>query len=205
MSRIATAFSPPGVRAGCRSLAVAGLVGLAMAACSPSSVPTNQGDVAGQDPSGTAATATPSTPPAEQSDSAPAAGGETVGGDGSEIRLEGLTGQDVSQAGLSGELSCAFSVGDAAPLLLAMGDVASDAPAQGVVKVSGYVEPVRAPGGFDGMLRGGTFSGQGKTLLVTLTGEATGGGESPPRPATLEYQRADGASRRFDGRWQCGP
>ena len=74
-----------------------------------------------------------------------------------------------------------------------------------MVKVGSYVEAVAAPGGYDAMLEGVTFTGAGKTLRITPTGPATVGGESPPRPATLTYDRADGARRDFDGQWQCGP
>jgi hypothetical protein len=71
--------------------------------------------------------------------------------------------------------------------------------------VGDYVERVAAPGGFDGMLKGAVFTGAGKTIRIMLTGPAIGGGESPPRPATLTYDRADGASRTIAGRWTCGP
>jgi len=139
---------------------------------------------------------TPSPSPVGEEDE-----GATVGGDGSP-----LTAADIEGASLAGELACAFSTTPGgAPLLLARGDVASDAPARGVVKVGDYVEPVAAPGGFDGMLRGAKFSGAGKVVLVEPTGPATTGGESPPRPATLTYHRADGARRTFAGQWQCGP
>jgi hypothetical protein len=73
------------------------------------------------------------------------------------------------------------------------------------VKVGDYVERVGAPGGFDGMLRGASFTGQGKTVVIEVTGDPIGSGESPPNPATLTYQRADGASRVFNGLWTCGP
>lgn len=129
----------------------------------------------------------------------------TVGGDGSAIRLSPLASADLQAAPLQGELACSFAVGDAAPLLFAQGDVASKEAAQGVVKVGDYVERVAAPGGFDGMLQGPVFTGAGKTIRITLTGPAIGGGESPPRPATLTYERADGASRTVAGRWTCGP
>lgn len=86
-----------------------------------------------------------------------------------------------------------------------MGDVASREPAQGIVKVGSNVERVTAPGGFDAMLKGVTFAGAGKTIRVDVTGSAIGGGESPPFPATLTYDRADGAQRTFAGRWVCGP
>ena len=131
--------------------------------------------------------------------------GETVGGDGSQIQLEELTQEDVEGADLSGELVCNFLGDGALPLLYATGVVASDDPAQGVVKVSGYVERIAAPGGFEGITDDPTFTGQGKTISIAMTGPATGEGESPARPATLTYERADGASREFDGLWQCGP
>lgn len=135
------------------------------------------------------------------------AGAATQGGDGSAIMLEPLSGGDIEAAALAGELACSFSTGEAgrAPLLFAKGDVASDAPARGVVSVGGHVEAVAAPGGFDAMLRGTRFSGAGKTLDISLTGAARGGGESPARPASLRYQRADGAERTWAGWWQCGP
>ncbi|NZA27240.1 hypothetical protein H0E84_12690 [Luteimonas sp. SJ-92] len=185
-----------------KALAIALLSGSLLAACAPA-----------EDDTGVAADQPASAPaPAATEDAAragaapePAAAGGTVGGDGSEIQLDPLTEPDVADADLAGELACSFSTGDARPILHATGVVASDDPAQGIVKVSGYVEPVRAPGGFDGMTKDPTFTGQGKTIRIVETGDAIGGGESPPRPATLTYQRADGASRTFEGRWQCGP
>ena len=129
----------------------------------------------------------------------------TVGGDGSAIQLSELSAADMEARPLPGELACSFAAGDAAPLLVAKGNVASKEPAQGVVKVGDYVERVARPGGFDGMSKGAVFTGAGKTIRITLTGPAVGGGESPPRPATLTYERADGASRTVAGRWTCGP
>lgn len=144
--------------------------------------------------------------PATEESAAPAApSAGTVGGDGSDIQLDELTQGDIEGAALSGELACSFSTGDGAPILFATGIVASDEPAQGVVKVSGYVERIAAPGGFNGITDDPTFTGQGKTIEIALTGPASGGGESPPRPADLTYQRADGASSTLSGRWQCGP
>jgi hypothetical protein len=131
--------------------------------------------------------------------------GATVGGDGSEIALAPLSTTDIDGAALTGELVCSFSIGDAAPLLLAVGNVASEDPSHGVVKVGDYVEAVATPGGFDAMLQGAQFSGAGKTIRIVLTGPATGAGESPPAPATLTYDRADGARRSYVGQWQCGP
>jgi len=181
-----------------------GLVSTALlAACAPATPdPQTEPDVPALAPTPVAADeVTPDMAPPS-----PVAASGTVGGDGSEIQLDTLTGDDVSGAGLQGELACSFSEdGQTQPLLHATGVVASDEPAQGVVKVAGYVEPVRAPGGFDGMADNPVFTGQGKTIRIEATGPATGGGESPARPATLTYQRADGASRTIEGLWQCGP
>lgn len=161
-----------------------------------------------QDPVPAPAGDAPPAPAAEsaQDRATPSPEAATVGGDGSAIRLETLTADDVAGAELGGELACGFFADDEEmPILHATGIVASDDPARGIVKVSGYVEPVRAPGGFNGIVDGPTFSGRGKTIEIAVTGAAIGGGESPPRPATLTYLRADGASRGFEGRWQCGP
>lgn len=143
----------------------------------------------------------PETPAA---DSAPAVG-KTIGGDGSSISLSALSAGDLEDRPLVGELGCSFSTDAVSPLLLAMGYVDSADPAFGLVKVSGYVERIAAAGGFDAMVKGATFTGQGKTIVIALAGSPTGAGESPSQPATLTYQRADGASLTLPGRWACGP
>ncbi|CAN5184502.1 hypothetical protein BH10PSE3_BH10PSE3_17550 [soil metagenome] len=151
---------------------------------------------------------TPASPPVAPSASAePSAPPETPtsGGDGSEIQLSALSEADLKAEPLQGELGCNFSAEPGSTLLVAQGDVAAKTAAQGLVKVGDYVERVVAPGGFNGMLKGAVFTGAGKTIRIAVTGPATGGGESPPRPATLTYERADGASRTFAGRWTCGP
>lgn len=139
---------------------------------------------------------------------APAPGsatGPTVGGDGSQIALSPLTPAEMTEARLVGELACSFTERAGMRLVLAKGNAGGEDPAFGVVKVGASVERIAAPGGFDRMVGGATFSGAGKTLRVVLTGPPTGGGESPSRPATLTYMRADGAERTFVGRWECGP
>ncbi len=141
-------------------------------------------------------------------DAGPDAGpepGPTVGGDGSGIELSVLSPADLKTADLQGELGCVFTDAAGGALLVAKGDVASSDHAFGVVKVGQTVEPVAAPGGFDGMLRGAVFSGAGKAIRIVPSGPAVGGGESPPHPARLTYMRADGAARAFAGQWTCGP
>lgn len=135
----------------------------------------------------------------------PEAPSGTIGGDGSQIELSALTATDLDANKLEGELACSFSTPALSPLVIARGDVASKDAAFGLIKVGDYVERMAAPGGYDGMLKGAVFSGQGKTVTIAITGPATGDGESPPRPATLTYDRADGAKRVFPGLWTCGP
>ena len=187
----------PGSR--CPRIAAVALIVL-LAACGGKPAPDAAGEAASVPPPQPTAVA----PPVGADTDAPAAGSDTFGGDGSAIQLDPLDGQDVADAALPGELSCGF-LRDGASLLYAIGTVASEDPALGLVKVSGVVEQVRAPGGYDGILDNPTFTGRGMTLRIRTTGPAIGGGESPPRPATLTYQRADGASRSFEGQWQCGP
>ena len=163
------------------------------------------GPAPGAAPSVAPPTESPPVPGTANGADAEAGEGATVGGDGSGIQLAPLTVQDIEAAALSGELACSFTVEGGALLLLARGDVASEEPSRGVVKVGSYVEPVSALGGFDAMLEGARFAGAGKTVGIVLAGPATGGGESPARPATLTYDRADGARREFAGQWQCGP
>lgn len=129
----------------------------------------------------------------------------TVGGDGSAIRLSSLSADDIQTARLAGELVCAFAE-HGRTLLYASGNASSTERASGLVKLGDYVEPVSAPGGFDGILRGATFAGRGTTIIVARSSDQPiGGGESPGHPATLTFQRADGASRALNGIWTCGP
>ena len=164
---------------------------LALAACSPPAAPPE-------------APPTPAVEAAPAPQRAPQADSPTVGGDGSPIRLNPISADEVRKADLPGELGCSFAAGSG-PLLIASGDVASQEPAFGIVKVGDYVERVAARGGFNGMVGGAAFSGRGKTVVVALTGPPTASGESPPSPAILTYERADGASRAIQGEWTCGP
>lgn len=137
---------------------------------------------------------------------APNGGSATVGGDGSQIQLSPLLRADFEANNLDGELSCSFnSGGETDPLLYAVGFSGIKEPGHGLVKVGAYVERIVAPGGYDAMVNGTTFNGQGKTIKIAITGKQIGGGESPPYPATLTYDRADGAKRVIEGTWTCGP
>ncbi|MBS7455783.1 hypothetical protein [Coralloluteibacterium stylophorae] len=190
-------------------LVVAAALALGLAACSrepesvaPAAASMDTADrgsasAAGEGPGAAATRHAPAEPE-------PAAGA-TTGGDGSGIRLDPLQADDIRAAALPGELGCSFADEDGAVLLIAMGDAASDAAARGAIKPGGEIAPIAAPGGFDALVDGGSFEGQGSNVRIEPTGPATGGGESPPRPATLTYDRADGARRTIAGRWTCGP
>lgn len=150
------------------------------------------------------APAAPAPVTAAPNDDAPSNG--TVGGDGSQITLSGLTQADFQANKLEGELGCSFNSGGGTdPLLYALGYSGIKEAAHGLVKVGSYVERVVAPGGYDAMVNGTTFNGQGKVIKIAITGKQIGGGESPPYPATLTYDRADGAKRVIEGTWTCGP
>ncbi|UNK42264.1 hypothetical protein MNO14_15170 [Luteimonas sp. S4-F44] len=193
-------FTPPRVRAAAQATVLGLMSGMLLAACAPA----GDAPTAAQQPEATTPTPAPEQAPAADAP-APSAAGGTEGGDGSQIQLGPLSERDIADAALAGELACSFAEEGQAPLLFAKGVVGAAEPAQGVVKVSDVVEQVRAPGGFEGMNKNPTFTGRGTTIHIVETGTAPGGGESPPRPATLTYQRGDGASRSFEGMWQCGP
>ena len=180
----------------------AAISGAALSACSETAGLERRTNEVRQQPAADDAAAQPQAArvPADPAQSA------TTGGDGSPIRLSPLTSSEIEAAQLEGELGCGFAGADDSMLLVAMGDVASNEPSFGVVKVGDHAEPISAPGGFDGMLKDVTFVGKGKSIRVVTTASVpVGGGESPPYPARLTYQRADGASRSFDGLWICGP
>lgn len=136
----------------------------------------------------------------------PESTGLTIGGDGSEIHLSALEADAIEQAALHGELACGFSQRDQL-LLLARGDVASQRRAEALVTIGSYPERLvaLADGGFDTLTRGGRFGGKGTVIAIAVTGDAVEAGESPARPATLTFDRADGARLRLAGLWRCGP
>jgi len=127
-----------------------------------------------------------------------------VGAEASGVALQPLSAEDVEVAKLSGELACGFGIDAQQTIMLAHGDVASKDSAQGIVKVNGAVKKVSAPGGFDAMIEGARFKGNGVSIVIKVTGEATGEGESPPRPATLTFAGMEGATN-IEGQWTCGP
>ncbi|MCG6112248.1 MAG: hypothetical protein MEQ74_08695 [Paracoccus sp.] len=118
--------------------------------------------------------------------------------------LQPLTASDVENAALDGELFCSFEI-ESGTLLLAAGYVASDQPAEAVIKASGRMMSLSAPGGFDAIIAGTAFTGAGGSAMIEVTGQPTEGGESPARPATLTVLPDDGFETAADGLWRCGP
>ncbi len=119
--------------------------------------------------------------------------------------LQALSLAELEALSLPGELACAFTDGGQT-LLLARGDAASSQPARGVVRLAGGLRTLAAPGGFDAMLHGTRFEGEGLVIEVVPTGPAIGRGESPPAPAELLVTQAAGtAAQTVAGQWQCGP
>lgn len=111
-----------------------------------------------------------------------------------------LTESDLTDTTLDGELGCSFTTDEQHVLLVAMGNVASEQPSDGVIKFNGALERVGAPGGFDRMLRGTSFQGGSPSISIHTTGKSTDGTESPPQPAQLIVNNEE-----IQGYWNCGP
>jgi hypothetical protein len=178
----------------------AAMIALALTACSPPA-DTDAAKASADSSKAAADAGPPAIKPADE---------PTRGGDGSPIELAALGAADLTRAALKGELGCNFAAAAATPpILVAKGNVASQGPARGIVKIGDTAASIAAPGGYDAIADGANFFTEGLQLRVALTGAATGAaqgsGESPPRPATLTLNRADGARRVIAGLWQCGP
>ncbi len=119
--------------------------------------------------------------------------------------LQPLDAADIEAASLGGELACSFSSNGDAPLFFATGIVASDDPAQAVVKIDGSLQRFTAPGGFNPIVHGAAFAGEDADIDITVTGQPAEAGESPARPATLAMWPTGGSAFRVTGMWSCGP
>lgn len=132
---------------------------------------------------------------------------ETIGGDGSDISLEPVTGTDIPA--IAGELGCSFTTMEGQTLLVAKADVGDEATPNAAVNNGGYGEALASTqaGGFGRLEQNGAkFSGRGLTVTLTTDGPAGDSAtEVTTRPAEMLVQRADGAERTYEGDWACGP
>lgn len=145
---------------------------------------------------------------AGETDAEAVPGGETVGGDGSEINLTPLGYAQIEPANLQGELGCSFSrETDTNPILVARADVVPEGLVTGVVAVNAYPERIAQAnaGGFDDLADGIELSSRAMTLQLDVLGEDRSDSEQSVRPATLTVMRMDGAERIYEGMWTCGP
>lgn len=120
------------------------------------------------------------------------------------VGLRPLLPETVEAAGLTGELACSFTARNEM-LLLARGNVAAAGPADALVRSDAGPVRLQRPGGFDAMIDGGRFDGSGARVHIALTGPAVAPGESPPRAATLAFERSGTSPWRVAGEWTCGP
>ena len=187
-------------------LATGAPLALFLAACSPPDEPDTQAGapVPPQETIETAPTDGATSPQGEQ----PAGDTSgTIGGDGSEISLEPVTGTDIPA--IPGELGCAFTSADGQTLLVAKANVGDDATPNAAVNNGGYGEALASTqtGGFGALeTDGAKFAGRGLTITLTTDGPAGNSAtEVTTRPAEMLVQRGDGAERTYQGDWSCGP
>lgn len=129
---------------------------------------------------------------------------ETIGGDGSALELQTLSGVTLPE--LSGELGCAFTANDDV-LLLAKGNVDRAARSEALIRRGDTVEQLMATdeGGYDGMVEGARFGTRGLVIEVATQQRNETRNEQVAYNATLRAMRADGAERTYQGDWTCGP
>ena len=134
---------------------------------------------------------------------------DPVGSEAAAITLQPVRAEDVE--GLRGELACAFNTSDSGEtLLVARADVSEDARATAAVNNNGFGQQLFGEqlGGFSQIEpTGGTFAGEGLVVVIDLNGDELDGPqtEQSRQSATMTVNRADGATRTYDGLWVCGP
>ncbi len=159
---------------------------LALAACSPAPVPSPNASEAEPAPieSGITRAPTPSPTP---------------------ITLGRVT--EAAAAQVIGELRCAF-LSDASDLLLVgAGDVDKASRATAVVMrgATPVLLTARAPGGFDAMAQGGSFTDAELTASITRGAPRETEHEGSSHTATLSVEAPGSAPVAIDGVWECGP
>lgn len=114
---------------------------------------------------------------------------------------------NVDMQGLNGELGCSFNVGQDT-LLLAMGFVAAQEPAEAAVKRRDVAVKLIATkaGGYDVIVEGATsFATDGLTVEVRTGTQIPTTHEQVEYNATLTARDGEGGERAYEGVWVCGP
>lgn len=177
-----------------------------LAACSPESDDARPGGTPGASATQTASDpklpATPARLPANPGLAELA--DQTTGG--SPIDLEPLTESALAGA-LEGELRCSFTDADGRGLMAAAANVDPDNRGTAVVLNGETAERLvsRRTGGFNAMEKGASFGTRGLIATIERGAAQSTGTEETRHAATLTVQRADGASRVYQGLWNCGP
>ena len=119
--------------------------------------------------------------------------------------LQPLTGAAAARL-VDGALRCVFADRVGTTLLLAAADVRSRARPTAAVRF--HLLPLRligsGTGGFDALVRGGTFRGAGTTATITRGPRLATGTEETRHRATVRVSRG-GGTRVYRGVWSCGP
>lgn len=120
------------------------------------------------------------------------------------LELEPLRGPDI-EGRLSGELGCSFSGGDAV-LAVAQAHVDPAARSEMLIKRNGAVAQLAAvePGGYDAMVEGAAFAGEGLSVEILTRGRMETGNEQVAYNATITIRSGD-AEQMYPGDWTCGP
>lgn len=177
---------------------------LALAACSPVGEEADDAAEADMTPPPGAVAVAPPVPV----DIAGAPGGDLaddIAAGLPSIELAALEPQDLSGK-LEGELRCAFQDADGALLLIASANVGQSQPIAALVKVESVVETLTVgSGGYDRMVDGAAYSGNGLIATITPKGEDMTPGEGLTWRADLHLENARGDMLDLDGVWSCGP
>lgn len=126
------------------------------------------------------------------------------------MTVEALTEAELSGQTLDGELGCSFTVDGVGAVFVAMGYVADDGPAMGLVRAGGTVHRVSTrSGGYDEMIDGAEFEGpdSGSDVEVDIdrtSDDPLSGRESPAYPGRITIEWRD-EEVTAEGRWTCGP
>lgn len=185
------------------ALGLTALALCALAACSPPGQASDQtSDI---DPPAQTAAVPPAPVDVDIADRAGADPAAGVAAGLPAIELGALQPPDI-EGQLEGELRCGFADGDGQPLMIASANVGESEPIAALVKVAGVVETLTVgSGGYDRMVDGASYTGNGLIASITPQGEDMTPGEGLTWRAVFRLENATGDALDLDGVWSCGP